>query len=808
MIEQLPGFLNEHRQQLYLLLRRFRALEKPLLNWSDLTYEFDRFCETEAGTPLKNTGVRALVRATQEAVIHGPSLFLAVRTRVAEWRYVLLHAEDMMSREISVSEYLQAKERLVQTDGPESPWVLEVDLSPFERGFPKLSEPRSIGQGVTFLNRHLSARIFSREDEGKERLFDFLRLHQVRGRQLMLNEGIQDWNDLQRALRRALHLLRENGDNGGWEVHGPELRRMGFEPGWGRTADRIRETMFLLTDVLEAPAPDTIQEFLARVPIIFSIAILSPHGFFGQAGVLGKPDTGGQVVYILDQVRALEREMRNSIHEQGLEVDPQIVVLSRLIPESEGTTCNQPLEPIMGTQNARILRIPFRTADGDVMPQWISRFRIWPYLETFALEAEGALKAELGGKPDFIIGNYSDGNLVASLLSRRMGVTQCNVAHALEKTKYRNSDLHWEEMDDQYHFSCQFTADLISMNTADFIITSSYQEIAGTDESVGQYESHQAFTMPGLYRVTSGIDSFDPKFNIVSPGADPEVFFPYHETDRRNPVVGEEIKELVFGDPSPSSRGKFEDRDKPLLLAMSRLDVIKNMPGLAEWFGKTEELRKRTNLLLIGGFLDPGQSSDRDERTQIEAMHGLFDEQGLDGEARWVEMQTDKNRVGEIYRCVADTRGAFVQPALFEGFGLTVVEAMSSGLPLFVTRFGGPLEIVEDGISGFHIDPNHGEDASARMVEFFQRTSEDPHVWEAISQAAVARVREKYNWELHAKRLLSLSRIYGFWKYITNIEREETRRYLDMFYGLMLRRHSKKILLQEDLVGKVSPTPG
>jgi sucrose synthase len=334
------------------------------------------------------------------------------------------------------------------------------------------------------------------------------------------------------------------------------------------------------------------------------------------------------------------------------------------------------------------------------------------------------------------------------------------------------------------------------MNTADFIITSSYQEIAGTEESVGQYESHQAFTMPGLYRVTSGIDSFDPKFNIVSPGADPEVFFPYSETRRRMPMVKREIKELIFGGPGRTARGHLEDPDKPILLAMSRLDVIKNMPGLVDWYGSNPRLRELTNLFLVGGFLEPGDSADRDERAQIEGMHELFDEHDLEGNARWVEMQTDKQRVGEIYRTVADTRGAFVQPALFEGFGLTVVEAMSSGLPVFATRYGGPLEIVVDGTTGFHIDPHHGEDASRRMVEFFQRTLEDPGHWDEISKAAVSRVQEKYNWELHARKLLSLCRIYGFWKYITTLEREETRRYLDMFYGLMLRRHSRKMLLK------------
>ncbi len=795
MIDVLPNLLPEHRQEIYLLFRRFRSLDNPLLTWSDLTYEFDRFCETDAGRALGDTEMRSFIRATQEAVVHGPSFFMAVRTRVAKWSYIQVHSEDLMCREISVSEFLKSKERLVQIDGQEAPWVLEVDLSPFERGFPKLSESRSIGQGVTFLNRHLSARIFSQEKKGKERLFDFLRVHEVRGQPLMLNQEIRSLRELRQALREALQILDGNGDNGGWLTHGPELRQMGFEPGWGRTTDRIRDTMSLLTDILEAPSPDILAEFLARLPMIFSIAIVSPHGFLGQSGVLGKPDTGGQVVYILDQVRALEKEMRRSIHDQGLDVEPKIVVLSRLIPESEGTTCNQPIEQIMGTENARILRVPFRTAEGDVIPHWISRFEIWPYLEQFAVETEGALKAELGGKPDFILGNYSDGNLVASLLAGWMGVTQCNIAHALEKTKYKNSDLNWAEMDDKYHFSCQFTADLISMNTADFIITSSYQEIAGTEESVGQYESHQAFTMPGLYRVISGIDSFDPKFNIVSPGADPDVFFPFNESELRNPVVKEEIQELVFGGSAPHARGILQDKNKPILLAMSRLDVIKNMAGLVDWYARNPELREMANLFLVGGFLDPDNSSDRDEVAQIEGMHRLFDEHALEGSARWVEMQTDKNRVGEIYRSVADTRGAFVQPALFEGFGLTVVEAMSSGLPVFATRFGGPLEIVEDDVSGFHIDPHHGEDASQRMAEFFKETAEDPTDWDRISNAGVARVKLKYNWELHAEKLLSLSRIYGFWKYITNIEREETRRYLDMFYGLMLRRHSKKMLL-------------
>ncbi len=44
--------------------------------------------------------------------------------------------------------------------------------------------------------------------------------------------------------------------------------------------------------------------------------------------------------------------------------------------------------------------------------------------------------------------------------------------------------------------------------------------------------------------------------------------------------------------------------------------------------------------------------------------------------------------------CCADKHGAFVQPALYEAFGLTVVEAMSCGLPTFATIKGGPAEVL------------------------------------------------------------------------------------------------------------------
>jgi sucrose synthase len=578
-----------------------------------------------------------------------------------------------------------------------------------------------------------------------------------------------------------------------WQEMEHRLQPIGLEPGWGRTANQMLETIGLLTDILEAPDPGALERFLGRIPMIFKLAIISPHGFFGQAGVFGFPDTGGQVVYILDQVKALEHEMRHRLFEQGLDIEPKIVVLTRLIPDCGKTSCDVRVEPIAGTQNAEILRVPFRNEQGEILPHWISRFQIWPHLEKFSLDAEKELLVEMGGRPDLIIGNYSDGNLVATLMSQRLKVTQCAIAHALEKTKYLYSDLYWKENEEHYHFSVQFTADLIAMNAADFIIASTYQEIAGDRYSVGQYESHTAYTLPGLYRVVNGIDVYDPKFNIVSPGADETIYFPFGETERRLDNLHEELEALIYGSPSEDSRGEFTNKEKPIIFTLARLDRIKNLSGFVEWYGQNPQLQELANLLVIAGHVDIQRSGDDEESFQIMRMHDLMNHYGLDDKVRWVGRHLEKRASGELYRFIADKKGIFVQPALFEAFGLTVIEAMASGLPTFATCYGGPAEIIQDGVLGFYIDPNHGDRVTARLIEFFQHCQQEQTYWDQISEGSVQRTQRRYNWRLYAERLMTLSRVYGFWKFATNLERSETQRYLEMFYGLMYRTLSDKV---------------
>ncbi|PSC73946.1 sucrose synthase [Micractinium conductrix] len=806
--EILKAGLVHSRNELVLLFSRCMAkskADKPILLPHIIMDELCAVCDECNNPMLKSGEIAAILKTVQEAVVIAPRIAFALRPTMGEWYYVRVSVEDMRVEEMTAAHYLAFKEKLVPLDQDRhgyDPFVLELDLKPFGAHQPKISLQSHIGNGVSFLNRTLSAKMFSQNAnaEGSQLMLDFLREFKHGGEKLLLSPRVNSVQKLRHSLLRADRLLEKHEDEDPLSVV-QGIDELGFLPGWGNTVGRVRESFQLLLDIIQAPDADTLEKFLARLPLMVKVVILSPHGYFGQTNVLGMPDTGGQVVYILDQVRAMEREMQQRLDEAGLQnVKADVVVLTRLIPDAHGTSCNERLEPISGCQNARILRVPFRDSEGRILNHWVSRFDLWPYLERFTIDATKEILAEMGGKPDFIIGNYSDGNLVATLMSHRMNVTQCNIAHALEKTKYDDADIYWQKLEDKYHFSCQFTADLIAMNSADFIVTSTYQEIAGHEEMVGQYESYKSFTMPQLYRVVEGIDIYNPKFNIVSPGADLDIYFPYQEKERRLTGLHKDIEALLFDPDFKGTVGQLEDRDKPILFSMARLDKVKNLTGLAEWYAGNQRLRGLVNLVIVGGVIDPAATMDREEAAECEHMHELVEKYKMHGTFRWIVAQKNRVRNGELYRYIADTRGAFAQPALYEAFGLTVIEAMTCGLPTFATNHGGPSEIIKHKKSGFHIDPYHGAEAADLMADFFERSQKEPSHWTKISEAAQERIFSRYTWSIYAKRLVTLSHVYTFWKHVTSLESRETKRYLEMFYILQMRKLVAK--MSEETVEK------
>ncbi|KAF5178563.1 Sucrose synthase [Thalictrum thalictroides] len=789
--ERVEDTLSAHRNELISLLSRYVDQGKGILQPHHIIDELTEAIGKEGGQKLKDSAFSDVLTSAQEAIVLPPFVAIAVRPRPGVWEYVRVDISELSVEQLTVSEYLLFKEKLVDGESTDK-FALELDFEPFNASFPRPNQSSAIGNGVQFLNRHLSSIMFRNKD-CLQPLVNFLREHKHKGNMMMLNDRIVSVSRLQSALVKAEDYLSTLSPDTPYADFEYKFQEWGFERGWGDNVGRVSEMVHLLLDILQAPEPSNLERFLGRLPMVFNVVVVSPHGYFGQANVLGLPDTGGQIVYILDQVRALENEMLMKIKKQGLAFSPRILIVTRLIPDSKGTTCNQRLERITGTQHTHILRVPFRS-DKGILRKWISRFDVWPYLETFAEDAAQEISAELQGLPDLIIGNYSDGNLVASLLSYKLGITQCNIAHALEKTKYPDSDIYWRKFEEKYHFSCQFTADMIAMNNADFIITSTYQEIAGSKKTVGQYESHTAFTLPGLYRVVHGIDVFDPKFNIVSPGADMEIYFPYTEKEKRLTSLHDSIASMLY-DPEQNKIhiGTLSDRSKPIIFSMARLDRVKNITGLVEWYGKSTRLREYVNLVVVAGYNDVKQSNDREEIAEIEKMHSLIKTYKLDGQFRWISAQMNRARNGELYRYIADTRGGFVQPALYEAFGLTVVEAMTSGLPTFATCHGGPAEIIEHGISGFHIDPYHPDQAADVIASFYEECKKDPSYWDKISAAGLQRIYERYTWKIYSERLLTLAGVYGFWKYVSKLERRETRRYIEMFYKLKFRDLAKTV---------------
>ncbi|NDJ18645.1 sucrose synthase [Myxacorys almedinensis] len=742
-----------------------------------------------------SSAIGRLIHCTHELILEGDDVWFVLRPWIGSqqiWRF----DRDLTTPTLMTpSALLDARDRWV---GRYQPNLVELDLSSFYKNEPSISDPRSIGQGVAFLNRYLAHQVSDNPQYWLQTTYDVLSHQVCDGIPLMLNDRIQSGEELVQQVKAAIKFLGTRSRHEAYELSHPEMQALGFEPGWGNSAGRAQETLELLDYFITTPEPAILEAFVARFPSVFRVTLVSIHGWIGQQNVvLGRPETLGQVVYVLEQARALEKALHEEIRLAGLEflgIQPHIVILTRLIPNCEGTQCELPVEQVDGTQNAWILRVPFREFNPKVTENWISKFEIAPYLEPFAIDAEAALVKHLGGRPNLIIGNYSDGNLVAFLLSRRLNVTHCNIAHVLEKPKHLFSNLYWHELEPQYHFSSQFTADLISMNAADFVVTSSYQEIVGTPDTLGQYESYKHFTMPGLYHVLDGVDLFSPKFNRIPPGVDEAVFFPYSDKQKRSNESGIWLNELVFVQEEERILGKLDDPTKRPILSLAPITVSKNLTGLVQCFAEHPELQARCNLILVTNKLQVDEAASAEEAEQIQKLHGLIERHQLHGKIRWVGIRLSVRDMGEMYRVIADRRGIFIHFALFEAFGRTILEAMVSGLPTFATEFGGPAEIIEDDKYGFLINPTNYSDATRKMIEFLDRCDADPSYWQEVSDRGIQRVHDDYTWQLHTKQLLLSTKLYSFWNYLHRNDRESLLRYLELIFHLIFKPRAATIL--------------
>lgn len=779
------------------LIGTLRTSEKQYFLRNEILHDFADYCESlhKPAYFFHSSSLGKLVHYTHELMLEADQVWLILRPWIASQQFWRLNADLSQCELMSAGALLDARDRLV---GRYQPQVLEIDVAPFYENTPQISDPRNIGQGLTFLNRHLCTQVAQDPDHWLEILYEVLHRHQYDNTPLMINEQIQSSDQLEQQVKQALKFVRERSPDEPYEKFHPDMQALGFEPGWGNTAERVQETLELLERLITLPEPAILEAFVARFPAQFRIASVSIHGWVGQENALGRPETMGQVIYVLEQARSLEQQLREQIHAAGLEflgIQPQVVILTRLIPQCEGTHCDLRLEKIDRTENAWILRVPFREFNSKVTDHWISKFEIFPYLEPFAEDAEQELLNHFGNQPDLIIGNYTDGNLVAYLLGRRMKVTHCTIAHSLEKPKYLFSNLYWQDLEPQYHFSSQFTADLISMNAADFVVTSSYQEIVGTPDSLGQYESYKCFTMPELYHAVQGVNLFSPKFNRVPPGVDETFFFPYTERDRRSRTS--ELEDLLFHQPHEQVIGSLADPNKRPMLALAPISASKNLTGLVECFGQSEALRSRCNLILVSTKNKTADAISSEEGAELQKLHDLIEQYQLYDCIRWVGIPFSSYDLGEVYRVIADKSGIFVHFARFEAFGRVILEAMVSGLPTFATEFGGPAELIDEtGGHGFLINPTDYRASTEKILNFLEQLDRDPASWNSVSDRGIQRVRDEYTWRIHTSQLLMLAKLYSFWNYVYRDNREALLRYLDTLFQLVYKPRAATILEQ------------
>jgi sucrose synthase len=763
---------------------------------NEILHIFAEFCQHNQKPSYfyHSSAIGRLIHNTHEIILDKEGTWFVVRPRIANQEIWRLQADFSQFERMTTQAWLDVSDRLVNRYEPH---LLEIDFQPFSIESTRINDPRNIGQGLAFLNRYLCDQLVTDTHYWLEVIFQALYQLTYDQKPLLISDRIPSGLHLTKQIKQALKFLHQRPPEEPYANFRSHLEKLGFEPGWGNTAGRISETLELLEQLISSPQPAVLEAFVARIPAIFRVVLVSIHGWVGQQDVLGRDETLGQVIYVLEQARSLENKLQAEIKLAGLDligIKPHIIVLTRLIPNCEGTECNLRLEKIYDTENAWILRVPFAKFNPDITNNWISKYEIWPYLETFAIDAEKELLKQFQGCPNLIVGNYSDGNLVASILARSLKVTHCNIAHTLEKPKHLFSNLYWQNLEEDYHFSAQFTADLISMNSADFIITSSYQEIFGTPDTIGQYESYKCFTMPQLYHVVDGIDLFSPKFNMVPPGVSEKSFFPYSQKHRRDVELTTQIYDLLLAREHPEILGNLDHPHKRPILAVAPITSVKNLTGLAECFGKNSALQEHCNLIFITTKLDPSAATNPEEAEEIKRLHNIIHQYHLHGKIRCIGMRLSSRDLGEAYRVIADAEGMYVHFARFESFGRSILEAMVSGLPTFVTKFGGAVEIIEEREETFHINPTNFQETAHQILTFIDQCDNYPSYWNEVSESMSQRILDKYNWQLHTSQMLLLAKIFSFWNFAAPENHTAKHRYIEMLFHLIFKPRADTIL--------------
>jgi len=433
------------------------------------------------------------------------------------------------------------------------------------------------------------------------------------------------------------------------------------------------------------------------------LLLISVHGLIrGRDLELGRDaDTGGQTKYVVDLAKALAEQKT---------VGRVDLVTRQLIDPELDADYGKAIEQL--SEQARIIRI----AAGP--EGYVKKEELWDYLDIFTDNLLHWLSQQ-PRMPDILHGHYADAGYVGMRLSHLTGIPLVFTGHSLGRDKRNrllamglNSDL----LEERYHISRRINAEEDVLATADLVITSTRNEIAE------QYE---------LY------DYYHPeRMVVVPPGTDLEQF---HPADG----LAEDI-------PFHSSLKHFLTHpEKPMILALSRPDERKNIVALVQAYGESAELQELANLVIVAGNRDDIREMDEGAQSVLTEILLLLDCYELYGRIALPKHHKQED-VPDIYRLAALFKGVFINPALTEPFGLTLLEAAACGLPLVATENGGPVDIIGNCHNGLLVDPLDTEAMAQALLTMLK----DPVQWEVFSRSGLQKVRQFYSWRAHAKSYL------------------------------------------------------
>ncbi|NOQ69786.1 MAG: HAD-IIB family hydrolase [Gammaproteobacteria bacterium] len=435
------------------------------------------------------------------------------------------------------------------------------------------------------------------------------------------------------------------------------------------------------------------------------IVLVSVHGLIrGQDLELGRDaDTGGQTKYVIELLRELGERP---------EVE-QVVLLTRRIDDPNvSEDYDEPVELL--SDKARIIRI--KCGEEGYLP----KEALWDSLDNFADNALGYLNAQQF-LPDIIHSHYADAGYVSMRIAHQLNIPLVHTGHSLGRSKRKQllaSGLKRDKIEQRYNISRRIDAEEEVLGAAECVITSTRQEII---EQYGLYDFYQPKTM-----------------RVVPPGTDLEQFYP-PQGDENESAICRDIYRFL------------QDPDKPIILALSRPDERKNINTLVEAYGESEQLRNIANLVIIAGNRDEIRDMDTGAQDVLTEILLSIDSYDLYGKVAYPKHHRATD-VSVIYRLAAASGGIFVNPALTEPFGLTLIEAAACGLPIVATEDGGPTDIIDNCQNGYLVDPLDKRQITDALLKVLKNKTN----WKRLANNGIKGVSKHYSWSAHAEKYLSL----------------------------------------------------